>query len=846
MHADGDPYRLRVKVSTYPRDATVDAEMKAISRMAQMDQSNAIAMAQWNFTQSFDTTTHTEVFDLMKGFPGFSLDTFDEFQRPAFANADRLPAAMMFVEGFPGSGKSALGVQMVGLICKTPNKEPRLKQMAPVAAVTQPPVVSTPAEFISSDGLQLDEQYEQQCIDIQVKAAIDEAAREEKRQARRDAEDADAAGADAYPNEDAGQDQQDGGDGVDMQWEQPAEDEQVAAAPADDTQPAGEWAAADDTQPAGEWAAADDTQFAGEWVAADDAQPVDEGVAADNTQPANEEVAADNTQPTGEGVAADEWASADDTQPADEWASADDTQPADEGVAADDTQRTTLPPDEPLRPDSHSEAHDEWQDPSAHWAVLVDPQTPDREEDVEAVDNPADNCQENQNKPVKPIVWCTPSHALCTDIVPKLMEATGQIVCHVHPLEAELRALTHANTPVQAQPDRRAMMPVEHDLLQTLDEFRKGQSVASRDPYSLSTLAMDIATNDPDWNHMTSIQRNQPHLWRNYADRYEERCFAILRQAITQCHVLVGTPVSLGQIADKFDLTARFLVVDEAARMTESSFWIPIAAFGGCPTLVIGDTRQFGPVSKNSQARGSSWRSTFGRQHCMSILTRASWAAITELPLTINRRNHGQIAQFVKNVVYNKEMVIPLSVEQHALVPQFILFFNSLFCHMVSPCEEGDLPTANSWVIDLQEGVESAIGTSFSNLASSNFTLELVRRIFAQNLPSLHGNGRASILIVAPYTAMVNDINAALDTQSDRNIVRSLVSARTIDSSMSFEADVVIALHVRSSKLGFTGDSKRVAVMTSRARLAAIYVVSTRDWEMDGEGRKASKHSRPN
>jgi hypothetical protein len=144
-----------------------------------------------------------------------------------------------------------------------------------------------------------------------------------------------------------------------------------------------------------------------------------------------------------------------------------------------------------------------------------------------------------------------------------------------------------------------------------------------------------------------------------------------------------------------------------------------------------------------------------------------------------------------------------------------------------------DLVLGNSWAISVVESYEKPVGTSFTNEAAANLAADLIRRFYLANI-GLEPNAlgfRASILIIAPYSTMVADMKTVIAAIPKHSIDHSLVDVRTVDSSMSHEADIVIILHTCTERLGFTAAADRMAVMTTRARFAQIFI--TGSWDKD-------------
>jgi superfamily I DNA and/or RNA helicase len=118
-------------------------------------------------------------------------------------------------------------------------------------------------------------------------------------------------------------------------------------------------------------------------------------------------------------------------------------------------------------------------------------------------------------------------------------------------------------------------------------------------------------------------------------------------------------------------------------------------------------------------------------------------------------------------------------------------------------------------------------GKSFSNPAESRAVKDiLLRLLFARN--ALKVNEPLEILVIAPYSAQVNDLNRQISgvaSQLQEKGVR--IEVNSIDAVQGREADLVIFSTVRSnenSRVGFLDSDKRINVALSRARKGLIIV----------------------
>ncbi|KAJ0158315.1 Helicase sen1 [Colletotrichum tanaceti] len=316
----------------------------------------------------------------------------------------------------------------------------------------------------------------------------------------------------------------------------------------------------------------------------------------------------------------------------------------------------------------------------------------------------------------------------------------------------------------------------------------------------------------------------------------------LISLAVDDFDILVGTPFAAGQLGRKAsaDLARpdlywkpwepSLLVVDEAGRIPEAQWWIPLSVFPNACVLTMGDTRQFKPLAmsvsedthrgdfRNSRTRtgGLSWRCVFGVQRTVSLLGRAESNSQLLGHLSNNRRNRGDIANWAKKHIYPGEMriVYPLPENQSALI-----YLN--FMRWIFPKSQVD---SNALTIDVRHTASRKHNLSSVNQGNRNLVWWLVYMAFQYKLPNLRSEGAlADIMIVTPYSAQHGLYKDDIMDMRGNSIIKSKVTLRTIDNAMSAEADLVIFDSVRTEGgIGFLDDRERMAVATTRARGGAV------------------------
>lgn len=145
--------------------------------------------------------------------------------------------------------------------------------------------------------------------------------------------------------------------------------------------------------------------------------------------------------------------------------------------------------------------------------------------------------------------------------------------------------------------DRRLAEHINH---QVRVQFEKKS--ASCGPTMISEFAKRIARDDPDtWADYISAYR-QKHLdpesfLLNHA-RQEESARELLIHVLTsKVGIICCTPVTFAQTVNHAKVEMGFIVLNRANRMTESMSLIPMSKCPEASFLLIGDARQFGPVT---------------------------------------------------------------------------------------------------------------------------------------------------------------------------------------------------------------------------------------------------------
>ncbi|GJC85810.1 DNA-binding protein SMUBP-2 [Colletotrichum liriopes] len=441
-------------------------------------------------------------------------------------------------------------------------------------------------------------------------------------------------------------------------------------------------------------------------------------------------------------------------------------------------------------------------------------------------------------KPDAHIVWTVHSNELCDDIASKLRRVIGNTarIARVYPMRRMVQAIAGRHARDAVKPAGTTKLPQTAAGIATAIENHTRQR-ARDDPTtradSLVSRALLTAEASPGFADVIQL-RAKPVLTIDEDAALTDSIYRLIAAALETVNIIVGTPVALSQLGNCSKLVSEefgkwnsdVIVIDEAARMPEAQAWIPIAAFDTKLVIMMGDTRQFKPMSKSLDnqgqgTEGAKWRSTFGPQRTMSLLRRAEKAGATVHHVRINRRNIGNIAAWARWNVYNGRMNIKYG--KGPLVDLFRLTINNIL--------RLDKSTANSYVVNIGEGEERNTKPSYDNEANRNYCFHLIFRLFRTGFPcTTDVQAQGSIMVITPYSAQLAAYLNEWDNYNVDAYMKQNVSFRTIDDSMSAEADVVILDTVRTEKLGFIPMTPRMGVATTRARGGMITLLNVKDW----------------
>ncbi|TEA19162.1 hypothetical protein C8034_v010277 [Colletotrichum sidae] len=332
-----------------------------------------------------------------------------------------------------------------------------------------------------------------------------------------------------------------------------------------------------------------------------------------------------------------------------------------------------------------------------------------------------------------------------------------------------------------------------------------------------------------------------PDFWKHKPGnrKWEAACRLIFSEAVNCFDILVGTPYVVGELGEKLSSVSKtasgiarevwdatLLVIDEAGCIPEAQWWIPLSAFPNAMVLSMGDIKQFRPGSESVTLMQDNyhadhpvqWTAVFGEQRTVSILERAQACGQVPVHLSSNRRNRGHIALWASTQMYHGKMDIVYPLESDAGAKMYQKFIDTILVGK----RHGQ--STNSAIFDVPQNEAVRQGKDVLNPGNRKCALWIAEQAFQYSLPNLGSPGKLpEIMIVTPYSAQMLAYRDEISRMTASGVLECNVTARTIDNSMSSEADLVIFDVVRSGNVSaFINNRERMAVATTRARGGAI------------------------
>ncbi|XP_028800616.1 helicase SEN1-like isoform X2 [Neltuma alba] len=237
-----------------------------------------------------------------------------------------------------------------------------------------------------------------------------------------------------------------------------------------------------------------------------------------------------------------------------------------------------------------------------------------------------------------------------------------------------------------------------------------------------------------------------------------------------------------------------FIVIDEAAQLTECESTIPLQLPGARHAVLIGDERQLPAMvmSKISDEAG------FGR----SMFERLVLLGFMKHMLYIQFRMHPSISVFPNREFYEGQLVDGMNVRDSSYSACFL---------------EGKMYSSYSFINIAQGQEQFGHGHSLKNMVEVAAISEIIKGLHKEFLSKRR---KLSIGVMSPYKAQVHEIQEKVKQYMESDPSFS-VSVRSVDGFQGGEEDIIMISTVRSNgrgNVGFLSNRQRANVALTRAR----------------------------
>lgn len=285
----------------------------------------------------------------------------------------------------------------------------------------------------------------------------------------------------------------------------------------------------------------------------------------------------------------------------------------------------------------------------------------------------------------------------------------------------------------------------------------------------------------------------------------------LYRDALRQADFIATTPVA-AQNHLRF-LRPDLVVFDEAGHAREVSTLMSIVYFQPKAWIFVGDYRQIRPYVSRPDKRKDEAAAPY--LFCISAMERLALNKLAHRGLLINHRARAGLQQLPSKIFYNEEMTSGIALEPSTSTRRFREHLDMLRGH----------PSAiPRLVVNMYDAQHHLRGTSSYNPDHQAWVMARIGELLRDDgLKSIDQRSMASILIVSPYKAAVQEYEDAIETQFPV-IGPTRVMARTTNTAQGIEADIVIVDLVRATS--FCSDPRRLCVALTRARQAEIILLN--------------------
>ncbi|KAM0687316.1 DEAD-box type RNA helicase [Conglomerata obtusa] len=227
------------------------------------------------------------------------------------------------------------------------------------------------------------------------------------------------------------------------------------------------------------------------------------------------------------------------------------------------------------------------------------------------------------------------------------------------------------------------------------------------------------------------------------------------------------------------NLNLDLLIIDEACQCVETSCIIPLR-HNPRKIILIGDPKQLPPTTiSNSKAYETSLFQRLSKFYSYTLLK-------------IQYRMAEEIAAFPNSKFYFSRLV------------------TDNYCYTRNNPYKGNINTLAFININSKESVTGSFGYYNTREAQAIifYLTSLITKIDIKN----------NIAIITPYKTQVNVITDLIAKNDKLKLLSSFIAVNTVDAFQGQEKDLVIISMVRTNKIGFTNDIRRLNVSLTRAK----------------------------
>lgn len=386
----------------------------------------------------------------------------------------------------------------------------------------------------------------------------------------------------------------------------------------------------------------------------------------------------------------------------------------------------------------------------------------------------------------------------------------------------------------------------------TLDQIAFQRFAENKSEYSELDELLQEYFSDPCFDKMRQLR---------------DETYTLYKDTLNEVDFVASTPVAAVNLAGG-KYTPDIVLFDEAPHARELANLIAIAHFQPMAWIFTGDFRQTGCYV------GSMNQNPWETQMKMSIMERAYHADAIKHELLMNHRAYGRLHQMPSAIFYNSRMVT--GIPEDEILPPSTRYLRTWLERFTSGANVY-IPRLVVHQLANQPAVE--VAKSWYHPSHQAWVLARCKELMTDKMfRSVDGKSPGSILIIAPYreaflryknavkqlrealreqirecvhrqTTRARSADSAYDSadsesvssgatefsaSEEQEIVARItevekalpkIEARTVDTVQGHEADIVFIDLVRTRPTPFLDDPKRLAVATTRARQAEIYMM---------------------